>query len=52
MFHAFGLAETLLREAYWVNEVRFWGPSAADRDRIERTAGCSTPRPDSASSRT
>jgi phenol 2-monooxygenase len=27
----------LLREAYWVNEVHFWGPSAADRDRIERT---------------
>lgn len=37
MFQAFGLAEALLREAYWVNEVRFWGPSAADRSRIERT---------------
>ena len=37
MFNAFGLAEALLREAYWVNEVRFWGPSAADRQRIERT---------------
>jgi phenol 2-monooxygenase len=37
MFHAFGLAEGLLREAYWVNEVHFWGPSAADRNRIERT---------------
>lgn len=37
MFHAFGLAEALLREAYWVNEVRFWGPSRDDRDRIERT---------------
>jgi len=36
-FNAFGLAEALLREAYWVNEVRFWGPSAADRERIERT---------------
>nr|WP_274636165.1 FAD-dependent monooxygenase [Microbacterium bovistercoris] len=37
MFQAFGLAEALVREAYWVNEVRFWGPSAADRSRIERT---------------
>lgn len=36
-FQAFGLADALLREAYWVNEVRFWGPSAADRDKIERT---------------
>ncbi|WP_017934512.1 FAD-dependent monooxygenase [Nocardioides sp. Iso805N] len=37
MFQAFGLAEALLHEAYWVNEVRFWGPSANDRSRIERT---------------
>ncbi len=37
MLNAFGLAEALLREAYWVNEVRFWGPSRADRQRIERT---------------
>ncbi len=37
MFQAFGLAEALLREAYWVNEVRFWGPSPSDRTRIERT---------------
>jgi phenol 2-monooxygenase len=37
MLNAFGLAEALVREAYWVNEVRFWGPSAEDRDRIERT---------------
>ena len=37
MFQAFGLAEALLREAYWVNEVRFWGPSDADRSRIVRT---------------
>lgn len=37
MFQSFGLAAALLREAYWVNEVRFWGPSAADRSRIERT---------------
>lgn len=37
MFKAFGLADALLREAYWVNEVRFWGPSDADRSRIVRT---------------
>ena len=37
MFQAFGLAEALLREAYWVNEVRFWGPSDADRSKIVRT---------------
>lgn len=37
MFQAFGLADALVREAYWVNEVRFWGPSAQDRSLIERT---------------
>ncbi|HEX6021513.1 MAG TPA: FAD-dependent monooxygenase [Solirubrobacter sp.] len=37
MFNAFGLAEALVREAYWVNEVRFWGPSPQDRRKIERT---------------
>ena len=37
MFQAFGLAEALLREAYWVSEVRFWGPCDADRSRIVRT---------------
>lgn len=26
MFDAFGLAERLIREAYWVNETTFWGP--------------------------
>ncbi|MEW1962657.1 FAD-dependent monooxygenase [Microbacterium sp. NPDC077644] len=37
MFQAFGLADALVREAYWVNEVRFWGPSDADRSTIVRT---------------
>jgi phenol 2-monooxygenase len=37
MFQAFGLAERLLREAYWVNEVRFWGPREDDRSKIVRT---------------
>lgn len=37
MFQAFGLADALVREAYWVNEVRFWGPSEQDRSKITRT---------------
>src|SRR3954453_2441153 len=37
MFEAFGLANRLMDEAYWVNEVAFWGPGTGDRARIERT---------------
>lgn len=37
VFEAFGLADALTREAYWVNEIRFWGPSDEDRTRIVRT---------------
>jgi phenol 2-monooxygenase (NADPH) len=37
MFHAFGLGERLLREAYWVNETVFWRPSADDNGAISRT---------------
>ena len=37
MFEAFGLAQKLVREAYWVNETVFWRPSKQDRSRIERT---------------
>ncbi|SPB12747.1 FAD-binding monooxygenase [Caballeronia novacaledonica] len=37
MFHAFGLSERLLREAYWVNETVFWRPDANDRNAIRRT---------------
>ena len=36
MFEAFGLAQKLIREAYWVNETVFWRPSPQDRTRIER----------------
>lgn len=36
MFNAFGLAEKLMREAYWVNETTFWGP-AEDAQGIRRT---------------
>lgn len=37
MFQAFGLADTLMREAYWVNETVFWRPSPGDRSQIVRT---------------
>src|SRR3954452_13203788 len=37
MFEAFGLANRLVDEAYWVNEVAFWGPGTGDRAKIERT---------------
>ena len=35
MFEAFGLADRLLREAYWVNETAFWRPDA-DGSRPDR----------------
>src|SRR4051812_16329619 len=37
MFEAFGLADRLVAEAYWVNEVTFWRPDPEDRTRIART---------------
>ncbi|KJE36627.1 phenol 2-monooxygenase [Thalassospira sp. HJ] len=37
MFNAFGFAERVLKEAYWVNEVSFWKPDPADRSKITRT---------------
>ncbi|MFF5793736.1 FAD-binding monooxygenase [Paeniglutamicibacter sp. NPDC012692] len=37
MFNAFGLADRLLREAYWVNETVFWRPDAGDRNGIARS---------------
>ncbi|MFZ0384008.1 MAG: FAD-binding monooxygenase [Solirubrobacteraceae bacterium] len=36
MFDALGLADRLLREAYWVNEVSFWRPDPDDPARIKR----------------
>jgi phenol 2-monooxygenase len=36
MFEAFGLADQLLNEAYWVNEVCFWRPDPDDESRIKR----------------
>jgi phenol 2-monooxygenase len=37
MFEAFDLADRLVNEAYWVNEVCFWRPDPEDRTRIMRT---------------
>jgi phenol 2-monooxygenase (NADPH) len=36
MFEAFGLADRLVSEAYWVNEVTFWRPDPQDGTRIKR----------------
>jgi phenol 2-monooxygenase len=36
MFEAFGLADRLLNEACWINEVCFWRPDPEDRTRITR----------------
>jgi phenol 2-monooxygenase len=37
MFEAFGLADQLVAEAYWVNEVAFWQPDPQDPAHIVRT---------------
>lgn len=37
MFNAFGFAEQLLKEAYWVNETTFWKPDVAVRGNIVRS---------------
>jgi phenol 2-monooxygenase len=37
IFEAFGLADRLVGEAYWVNEVCFWQPDPEDRVKIKRT---------------
>lgn len=37
VLEAFGLADRILGEAYWVNEVCFWGPDPAHPERIIRT---------------
>src|SRR3954464_324021 len=36
MFEAFGLADRLVKEAYWVNQVSFWRPDPDDPTRITR----------------
>ncbi|MEO3388717.1 FAD-binding monooxygenase [Mesorhizobium sp. CAU 1741] len=37
MFEAFGFAERVLKEAYWVNETTFWKPEDGDPSRIARS---------------
>ncbi|WP_145145219.1 FAD-binding monooxygenase [Roseomonas gilardii] len=37
MFNAFGFAERVLREAYWVNELVFWKPDSTRHDAIFRS---------------
>ncbi|MBK0327929.1 FAD-dependent monooxygenase [Rhodobacteraceae bacterium F11138] len=37
MFEAFGFAERVLRESYWVNETTFWGPTEENPSVIGRT---------------
>jgi phenol 2-monooxygenase (NADPH) len=37
VFEALGLADRLLKEAYWVNETSFWRPDPEDRTKITRT---------------
>lgn len=37
MFHAFGFADEVMREAYWVNETVFWKPDPDDPRRIRRS---------------
>lgn len=37
LFDTFGIADKLVREAYWVNETVFWRPSETDRHSIVRT---------------
>src|SRR5689334_3752908 len=36
MFEAFGLAEKMTEEAYWVNETHFWGADPQDNSTITR----------------
>ncbi|UHC20178.1 FAD-binding monooxygenase (plasmid) [Methylobacterium currus] len=37
MFNAFGFADRVLKESYWVNEVAFWRPDEVKRDHITRS---------------
>ncbi len=36
MFKAFGFADRVLKEGYWVNETTFWGPNPDNQDEIAR----------------
>ncbi len=37
MFEAFGFADRIMKEAYWVNEIAFWKPDETDRETIVRS---------------
>lgn len=37
MFEAFGFAERVLKESYWVNETTFWKPDETNRSHIARS---------------
>lgn len=37
MFHAFGIADRVMKEGYWVNETVFWKPDDSDRSKIVRS---------------
>ncbi|MEP2531395.1 FAD-binding monooxygenase [Shimia sp.] len=37
MFQAFGFAEKIIREAYWVNETSFWSPDPENLTNIHRS---------------
>jgi phenol 2-monooxygenase (NADPH) len=37
MFHAYGFAERVLKEAYWVNETTFWKPDDKQQEKIVRS---------------
>ncbi len=36
MFQAFGFAEKVLKESYWVNETAFWKPDSEKRENVVR----------------
>jgi phenol 2-monooxygenase (NADPH) len=42
MFQAFGFADTVKRESYWVNQTNFWIPDAKNRATSSVSAGCRT----------
>ena len=52
MFEAFGLADRLVNEAYWVNEVSFWRPTRKTRPRSSLPGASRTPKRACRSSRT
>ena len=37
-FQAFGFAEAITAEAYWITEMAFWGPDSKDPSRIVKTS--------------